>query len=604
MKKLLKFLTCGSVDDGKSTLLGHLLYKGKMIYADQERKLQLDSHLRSNLNDLDYSLLLDGLQDEREQGITIDVAYRYFHSEKRSFIVADTPGHEEYTRNMAVGASFADLSVILVDCRKGVLSQTKRHLEICSFMGIEHFIFALNKMDLCQYDESIFQEISLELHKIMDKISHNSLKIIPVSAKMGDNLSELSPNMTWYQGESLLSYLESISISETMKKDTFVFPVQRVCRPDLDFRGFQGEIAQGSVKTGDKIVIYPTLQETTIKQIFCGDKHLMKAYQGMPVTLQLEDEVDCSRGSVITCGKNLENTDSFTCKMLWMDDISVEIGQSYLMKLATSTIPVHITQIHGEAETDSSKENSQIIVKKNQIFSCDISTGPFITCGTFDECPTLSRFILIDRMSKNTVSCGIITRIFQKNSNLCLFSTAIHREIRENQKNQKAQTLWFTGLSASGKSTLANAVEKHLVSEGKHTMLLDGDNIRMGLCRDLGFSPSERQENIRRIAETAKLMNDAGLVVLVAAISPYENDRQMARDIVGEGFIEIFVSTPLEECEKRDIKQLYSKARAGEILDFTGISSPYEKPVSPDIIVNTLECTIQNSVENIVQQLK
>lgn len=581
MKDLLKFLTCGSVDDGKSTLLGKMLYDGRMIPQDVAKKLQSDSQ---STEDMDYALLLDGLQAEREQGITIDVAYRYFQSEHRSFIVADTPGHWEYTPNMAVGASFAELAVILVDSTSGILPQTKRHLEICSFMGIRHFVFAVNKMDLVDYEEAVFADISQELALLQENIPCDSWEVLAVSAKQGDNIYHSSKNMPWYKGAPLISYLESVEVQRHSDEDFFVFPVQRVCRGE-NFRGLQGEVAQGQVKVGEKLHIYPSGEEVFLKNILEYDKALEETSVGMAVTLQVDREVDCSRGSVLSTRTDLSTEEHFSCKLLWLSEENLQIGQSYLLKLGTKTVPVVISKVDGDT------------VGKNCFCHCDITLGGTLCYGTHELCPSLGRFVLIHRVSKNTCGCGVITGVSGEDA------MEITREIRSKQKKQQPRTLWFTGLSGAGKSTLTTALEQGLLARGKHSMLLDGDNVRQGLCADLGFSPEDRRENIRRIAECCKLLNDAGLVVLVAVISPYSADRAMAKSILGESFVEIYVNTPLTVCEQRDPKGLYQKARTGEIPEFTGVSSPYEAPKSPDFVVDTEGKSPKDSVEEILSWL-
>lgn len=604
MKDLLKFITCGSVDDGKSTLIGHMLYDAKLLFADQARALELDSKVGSRGGEIDYSLLLDGLMAEREQGITIDVAYRYFTTEKRSFIVADTPGHEEYTRNMAVGASFADLAVILVDATKGVLVQTKRHARICSLMGIRHFVFAVNKMDLIQFDKHVFDTMKREVKRLMSEFNWDTLEVIPVSATEGDNITEGSSHSIWYSGKPLLTYLEEVEIQDYKEETVFYFPVQRVSRPDHTFRGFQGQIESGSIRKGATVTIFPSKEKAGVKKLLLGDREVEEAAEGSPVTLQLDREVDCSRGCVIANDTELIVNNMLNATIFWMDDVKLVAGKNYDIKIGTKLLPATVMSIKYKIDVNSGEHLPADELYKNEIASCDIFVSSKIVFETFAKSKALGGLILIDRISNMTSACGIVEHSLRRGNNVTWQNMDITREIRSVQKNQQPLTLWFTGLSGSGKSTLANEVEKRLVSMGKHTMLLDGDNVRMGLNKNLGFKEQDRIENIRRIAEVAKLMNDAGLIVLTSFISPFRSDRQNAREIIGDGFIEIYVNTPLEECEKRDIKGLYQKARKGEIPNFTGVSSPYEAPAHPELIVDTSKQSVEECVEQILELLK
>lgn len=604
MQELLKFITCGSVDDGKSTLIGHMLYDAKLLFTDQEKALKLESKLGNADNRIDYSLLLDGLMDEREQGITIDVAYRYFATPNRSFIVADTPGHEEYTRNMAVGASFADLAVLLVDAAKGVLMQTKRHARICSLMGIKDVVFAVNKMDLIHYDRYQFERISGEIKKLSVDFAFKSVYIIPVSATEGDNITEKSESTSWYTGETLLSYLENIEIDKNEETGNFIMPIQRVCRPDRTFRGFQGQIESGELAEGDEVTILPSKEKANVKSIYIGDLMANKAIAGQPVTISLDKEVDVSRGCVITGNASLQTSSMFTASLLWMADDQLIAGKDYYLKIGTKLIPATILKIKYKIDINSGEHISVDQIYKNEIASCDISVINKIVIEEFKKNRTLGGFILIDRVTNMTSACGVVEHSLRRNDNLMWQETDITREIRAKQKGQKPATLWFTGLSGSGKSTLANQIEKRLVAMGRHTMLLDGDNIRLGLNKNLGFKENDRIENIRRVAEVAKLMNDAGLIVITAFISPFARDRESAREIIGEDFIEIYVSTPIEECERRDVKGLYKKARAGELPNFTGISSPYEVPLNPQITISTSDCKLTESVDYLMKMLE
>lgn len=604
MADLLKFITCGSVDDGKSTLIGHMLYDAKLIFTDQERALELDSKVGSAGGGIDYSLLLDGLMAEREQGITIDVAYRYFTTEKRSFIVADTPGHEEYTRNMAVGASFADLAVILVDASQGVLVQTRRHARICSLMGIRHFVIAVNKMDLIDYSREKFDEIAKAINEFFAEFSCESLQIIPVSATIGDNITKRSENMSWYTGAPLLEYLENIDVSSEDTDDAFIMPVQRVSRPDHTFRGFQGQIEAGKVAAGNEVTSLPSGEKARVKRIIAAGKDAEQAVAGQPVSLQLDREIDVSRGCVLSSGEALQVSNMFTAEILWMDEDRLVAGRNYLLKLGTKTLPASVMDIKYKVDVNSGLHIEADTLVKNEIACCDISVSDKTVLAPFDENKAMGSFILIDVVTHMTSACGVVRHTLRRADNLTWHNMDITRESRAAGLGQKPFTLWFTGLSGSGKSTLANEVEKRLAAKGRHTMLLDGDNVRMGLNKDLGFTEADRVENIRRIAEVSKLMNDAGLIVLTSFISPYEADRKNAADIIGKSFVEVYVSTSLEECEKRDVKGLYKKARAGEIPNFTGISSEYEVPVSPDITVDTENLSVAEAADAVMAQLE
>jgi len=603
MNGLLKFITCGSVDDGKSTLIGHMLYDAKLIFADQERALELDSKVGSREGAIDYSLLLDGLMAEREQGITIDVAYRYFTTERRSFIVADTPGHEEYTRNMAVGASFADLAVILVDASQGILSQTRRHARICALMGIRYFIFTVNKMDLVHYDKETFEKIEKEIKKLAIDLDLENVMVIPVSATEGDNLTTRSKNMTWYQKSTLLDYLESVDIRDD-EEQGFVLPIQRVCRPNHTFRGFQGMIECGEVSVGDELTILPSKEKAQVASIHVTDRVAETAQKGQAVTIQLNREVDVSRGCVLTKDSELKIGNLLTTTILWMDDTELVQGKNYLVKLGTKTLPATVMAIKHKVDVNSGEKKVAKKLYKNEIAVCDIAIADKLVCDEFKKHKSLGSFVLIDRVSNMTSACGTVMHTLRRSDNLVWQHTDITRELRAASLGQTPKTLWFTGLSGSGKSTLANAVEKALTLQGKHTMLLDGDNVRMGLNQNLGFEEADRVENIRRVAEVSKLMNDAGLIVLTAFISPFEADRERAREIIGEdSFVEIYVSTPIEECEKRDVKGLYQMAREGKIPNFTGVNSPYEVPENASIVIDTSKVSIDEAVSIILEEI-
>ncbi|MBR3786975.1 MAG: adenylyl-sulfate kinase [Firmicutes bacterium] len=605
MNGLLKFITCGSVDDGKSTLIGHMLYDAKLIFADQEKALVLDSKIGSREGEIDYSLLLDGLMAEREQGITIDVAYRYFTTEKRSFIVADTPGHEEYTRNMAVGASFADLAVILIDASQGVLVQTRRHARICSLMGIKHFVFAVNKMDLIAFDEERFNDILAEIKVLMSEFEYDSLAVIPVSATDGDNVTERSERTLWYDGKSLLEYLEDIDVSSDDAEAGFTMPIQRVCRPNSSFRGFQGQIETGTIAVGDEIRILPSSEKACVKEIITGFDNVQKAVKGQAVNICLDREIDASRGCVIVKDAAAQTGNMFTVKLLWMDDARLVAGKNYMLKIGTKRIPAVVMDIKYKIDVNTRNRIDTDTIYKNEIAVCDISTSEKIVLDEFRNNPALGSFILIDRVSHMTSACGVVTKMVSRADNLTWHDMTITREQRALQKGQRPKTIWLTGLSGSGKSTIANEIEKRLFLMGRHTMSLDGDNVRLGLNKNLGFAEGDRIENIRRVAEVAKLMNDAGVIVITSFISPYERDRLMARDIVGsDDFIEIYVSTPIEECEKRDVKGLYKKAREGKISSFTGVSSPYEVPTTHQIEIDTSDITIEEAADIVMKQLE
>ncbi len=646
MNGLLKFITCGSVDDGKSTLIGHMLYDAKLIYTDQEKALELESKVGSCEGGLDYSLLLDGLMAEREQGITIDVAYRYFTTERRSFIVADTPGHEEYTRNMAVGASFAELAVILVDAGKGILPQTRRHARICRFMGIRDFIFALNKMDLIHYNKNIFLKIEKDIKKLAVDLELDHITVIPVSATEGDNVTVRSDKMPWYQGKTLLSCLEETVVSGTGQEGLeqvlsgtgqegleqvlsgagqegleqtvssgqtasaqpepgFVMPVQRVCRPNHSFRGFQGQIEAGRVAVGDQLTILPSGERAEVSGVLVGDKEAAAAGTGQPVTLTLDREVDVSRGCVLMKEVSLHCGTMFTAMLLWMDDAALVSGRNFYLKLGTRILPATILQIKYQVDIHSGEHLADAALHKNEIGCCDVLVSDKVVFAEFRKYKSLGSFILIDRVTNMTSACGVIEHPLRRAETVTWQTMDVTREFRAGQMNQKPMTIWFTGLSGSGKSTLANALEKRLSTSGKHTMLLDGDNIRLGLNRNLGFTEKDRVENIRRIAEVSRLMNDAGLIVLTSFISPYRSDRDNAGEIIGrEDFIEIYVSTPLEECERRDVKGLYKRARQGEIPNFTGISSPYEEPLDPQLRIDTSRHSLEACVDIILEELK
>ncbi len=605
MKELLKFLTCGSVDDGKSTLIGHLLYDAKLLFADQEQSLIMDSKVGSRGGEIDYSLLLDGLMAEREEGITIDVAYRYFTTNNRSFIVADTPGHTEYTRNMAVGASFADLAVILVDVSKGILTQTRRHARISAMMGVRSFVFALNKMDLVDYDQNRFNEIAHDIKVLSAEFDLDDVKIIPVSATEGDNITSPSKNMPWYKGETLLGWLEQVDVSHGAAGEGFIMPVQRVSRPDRSFRGFAGQIESGEIAVGDSVKILPGENEAKVSRILAPDHDSDKAEKGMPVTICIDKEIDVSRGSVLVKDTEVSVSRVFSAEILWMDDEPLVEGRSYLLKLGTQRIPASVMKIECRIDVNTGERVSAKKITKNEIACCDISLPRGIVLDKFEKHRVLGEFILIDRVSHMTSACGTVRYSLRRSENVTWQELDVTRELRSASLGQKPKTIWFTGLSGAGKSTLANAVEKRLHVAGKHTMMLDGDNIRMGINSDLGFTERDRIENIRRIGEIARLMNDAGLIVLTSFISPYRADRQRAREIIGtDDFIEVYVSTPIEKCRERDVKGLYKKADSGEIPNFTGVNSPYEVPEAPEITIDTSTMSEEESADRLMKELE
>lgn len=603
MSDLLKFLTCGSVDDGKSTLIGHMLYDAKLLFSDQQKMLELESH---NTNGrIDYSLLLDGLMAEREQKITIDVAYRFFTTMKRAFIVADTPGHEEYTRNMAVGASFADLAIILVDINNGIVTQTKRHIRICDFMGIRHFVFAVNKIDLIDYNRERFEIIKAEIESLMKAFDYSSICIIPVSATNGDNVTKTSSKTPWYKGESLLSYLENVDVENHLSSDSFVMPIQRVSRPNSSFRGYQGQIEVGEVNVGDEVIVLPSKEKALVLSILESGNKVDYSNAGHSISLTLSKNIDVSRGCVFFKGRSPSLSNYFLAQLLWLDNSILEKQSTYIIKIGTKQSYVTLKEIRHKINVDSGENEYTDCLHKNEIGICDLLVSDQLVIDKFSSNKSLGSFILIDRISNSTVACGIVNSVDDNPNYLYRYKMDINRSVRSKQKNQNPKTIWLTGLSGSGKSTLANQLEKKLVLLGKHTMLLDGDNIRTGINSDLGFSQYDREENIRRVAEIAKILNDAGIIVIVSLISPIRNSRESARVIIGlEHFIEVYVNTPLSICENRDPKGLYKRARTGEIKDFTGISSPYEIPNNPFIQVDTSDISIEDGADYIYGKIK
>ena len=606
-KSMLRFITCGSVDDGKSTLIGRLLYDSKMIFEDQLAALENDSRrVGTQGQDIDFALLVDGLAAEREQGITIDVAYRFFATEKRKFIVADCPGHEQYTRNMVTGASTADCAVILIDARKGVLVQTRRHSFLCQQLGIRNLVLAVNKMDLIDYDETKFNAIVSDYAKFAESIGIESFHAVPISGLAGDNITSRSDNTDWYGGPVLIDLLETMQISNTAsQKKPFRMPVQWVNRPNLDFRGFSGLIASGTVKPGDELRSLPSGKTSTVKSVVTMDGELDEAVAGQSITITLEEEIDCSRGDVLaTADDPPEVADQFETTIVWMDDEPLVVGRGYWLKLGTQMVSVTIAEPKYEIDVNTMEHLASQTLNLNQIGVCEITTDRRIVFDPYTENRALGGFILIDKITNHTVGAGMLHFSLRRSQNVHWQPTDITREHHAQMKNQTPRVLWFTGLSGSGKSTIANEVEKKLAIMNRHTFLLDGDNVRHGLNKDLGFTESDRIENIRRIGEVAKLMTDAGLIVLTAFISPFRADRRLVRDMIDAGeFIEIHVDTPLEVAEARDVKGLYKKAREGKLKNFTGIDSPYEAPENPEIRVNTVEMTPEEAADYIISKI-
>ncbi|UNU42518.1 sulfate adenylyltransferase subunit CysN [Sphingopyxis sp. YF1] len=606
-KSLLRFITCGSVDDGKSTLIGRLLYDSKMIFEDQLAALEADSkRVGTQGQEIDFALLVDGLAAEREQGITIDVAYRFFTTEKRKFIVADTPGHEQYTRNMVTGASTADLAVILVDARKGVLTQTRRHSYLAHLIGIRHIVLAVNKMDLVDYDKAVFERILLSYRAFATEIGITHFTAIPISGFKGDNITALSANTPWYTGPALVEHLEAVEVAaERDGEAAFRMPVQWVNRPNLDFRGFSGLIAGGSVRPGDAVRVLPSGKTSTVSRIVTLDQDLDEAVAGQSVTICLADEIDCSRGDVIAVADAPpEVADRFESTLVWMADEPMIPGRAYWLKLATQTVSATVQAPKYQVNVNTMEHLAAKTLELNAIGVAELSTDKPVVFEAYDTNRTLGGFILIDKLTNATVAAGMLHFSLRRAQNVHWQALDISREAHANLKNQKPAVLWFTGLSGSGKSTIANLVEKKLHRMNRHTFLLDGDNVRHGLNKDLGFTEADRIENIRRVGEVARLMTDAGLIVITAFISPFKAEREMVRAMLPAGeFVEIFVDTPLAEAEKRDVKGLYKKARAGQLKNFTGIDSPYEAPENPQIRIDTTAMTPEAAADLIVEHL-
>ncbi|MCT2401060.1 sulfate adenylyltransferase subunit CysN [Novosphingobium mangrovi (ex Huang et al. 2023)] len=606
-KTMLRFITCGSVDDGKSTLIGRLLYDSKMIFEDQLDALTSDSKkVGTQGQDIDFALLVDGLAAEREQGITIDVAYRFFNTEKRKFIVADCPGHEQYTRNMVTGASTADLAVILIDARKGVLVQTRRHSYLCHLLGVKNIVLAVNKMDLVDYKQEVFDKIVADYTEFADSIGIESFTPMPISGFKGDNITKLSENTPWYKGPSLVEHLETVEVLSSVDADKpFRMPVQWVNRPNLDFRGFSGLIATGEVKPGDKIRVLPSGKTSTVSKIVTFDGELDEAVAGQSVTVCFEDEIDCSRGSVISVADNPPQTaDQFEATIVWMADDAMVPGRAYWLKLGTQMVSATVQEPKYEVNVNTMEHLAAKTLELNAIGVAEVSTDKQIVFEPYSENRALGGFILIDKMTNATVAAGMLNFSLRRSQNVHWQALDIGRKQHAALKNQTPAVLWFTGLSGSGKSTIANLVEKKLHRMNRHTFLLDGDNVRHGLNKDLGFTETDRIENIRRVGEVSKLMADAGLIVITAFISPFQADREMVRSMLPEGeFFEVFIDTPLKVAEARDVKGLYKKARSGELKNFTGIDSPYEAPRSPEIRIDTTKLSPEEAANLIVDTL-
>lgn len=610
-KSMLRFITCGSVDDGKSTLIGRLLYDSKMIFEDQLAALENDSkRVGTQGQEIDFALLVDGLAAEREQGITIDVAYRFFATEKRKFIVADCPGHEQYTRNMVTGASTADCAVILTDARKGVLVQTKRHSFLCHQLGIKNLVLAVNKMDLIGYDQAKFDAIVADYRAFAESIGIEDFTVIPISGLAGDNITTRSDHTPWYDGPVLIDHLETMEVNNTASQaKPFRMPVQWVNRPNLDFRGFSGLIATGAVKPGDELRSLPSGKTSKVKSIVTMDGDLDRAVAGQSVTITLEDEIDCSRGDVLaTADSPPEVADQFESTLVWMDDEPLVAGRGYWLKLGTQMVSATVAEPKYEIDVNNPSGSGSHLASQrlhlNQIGVCEITTDRRVVFEPYADNRALGGYILIDKITNRTVAAGMLHFSLRRSQNVHWQPTDITREHHAGMKNQTPRVLWFTGLSGSGKSTIANEVEKKLALMNRHTFLLDGDNVRHGLNKDLGFTESDRIENIRRIGEVAKLMTDAGLIVLTAFISPFRADRQLVRDMITGGeFIEIHVDTPLEVAEARDVKGLYKKAREGKLKNFTGIDSPYEAPEDPEIRVNTVDMSPEEAADFIIGKI-
>ncbi|WP_300345381.1 sulfate adenylyltransferase subunit CysN [Nesterenkonia sp.] len=616
-KDLLRFITCGSVDDGKSTLIGRLLHDSKMIYEDQLAAVTAASKTSGTQGGrVDLALLVDGLQSEREQGITIDVAYRFFSTNKRKFIIADTPGHEQYTRNMATGASTASLAVILVDARHGVMTQTRRHSFIADLLGIEHLVVAVNKMDLVNFSQERFEEIVADYHQFATNLSAKDIRFVPISALEGDNVVNRSPNTPWFNGEALLELLENVPVAQDENLDDLRFPVQYVNRPNLDFRGYAGTLSAGILKPGQRVKALPSGKTSTVKSIVTWEGDLDEAYPGQAVTVTLNDEIDISRGDWIVEGEaEVPLTNSFMADVVWMHEDALQPGKLYDFKMATREISGSVESIEYQVDVNSLEKHEADELELNSMARCQVELTGDVPVDKYRRSPGTGSFIVIDRLTNVTVGAGMIREILSQDSpyeyrqheskaQVVWHKTAVTRYMREDRNGHAGRCIWFTGLSGSGKSTLANALEVELHRRGYHTMLLDGDNVRQGLCKDLGMTETDRAENIRRVAEVARLFAEAGVIVLTAFVSPYRRDRDAARELFDEGdFVEVYVDTPLEVCEQRDPKGLYKQAREGQIKDFTGITAPYEPPAEPEITVDTASGSKEDLTALLVEKI-
>ena len=604
-KSLLRFITCGYVDDGKSTLIGRMLYESHMLFDDQLSSLKTDSKkIGTQGEEIDFALLVDGLAAEREQGITIDVAYRFFSTDKRKYIVADTPGHEEYTRNMATGASTADVAIILVDAEQGVLTQTRRHSFIVSMVGVKNVLLAINKLDLVEYSQQVYDDIVSEYQEFADSaLNLESITPVPISALMGDNVVNKSENTPWFNGQTIMQYLETVEVSNQKALQSFRMPVQWVNRPNSKFRGFSGLIASGEINTGDEVRILPGGNTSHIKSIVTWEGELPKAKVGKSVTITLEDEIDVSRGDIIAlssdpCGE----ADQFQARILWMNNDAMMPGRQYLLKSSTQSATLTLGKLKHRIDVNTLDHLPAKTLELNEIGVCNISLDKRIAFDSYDDNQTMGGFIIVDRLSNNTVGMGLIDFALRRSENIHWQKMDVSQDSRAEQKSQTPRIIWFTGLSGSGKSSIANILEKKLQSLGKHTITLDGDNIRHGLNRDLGFTEADRVENIRRVGEVAKLMLNSGLICITSFISPFESERAMARSLVSENeFVEVFVDTPLSVCEERDVKGLYAKARSGEIPNFTGISSPFEGQKNPEIRIDTTKISAEEAANQIIE---
>jgi bifunctional enzyme CysN/CysC len=606
-KDLLRFLTCGSVDDGKSTLIGRLLYDCALIFDDHLAALEQESRRFGTAgDDIDFSLLLDGLEDERQQRITIDVAHRFFTTPERAFIVADTPGHEQYTRNMATGASTSELAVILVDARKGVLPQTKRHAFICSLLGIRQIVLAVNKMDLVGFEERSFDRIAARFSAFAGGLSGASIRAIPLAARFGDNVTARSARTPWYTGPTLLEHLHSVNVSSGGSDGPFRFPVQWINRPNGEFRGYCGTIASGTIAPGEEVLIAGSGRCAQVREILTFDGPLDRAFAGDAITLTLESETDIARGDLLADpGAPPEFVDQFAAHVIWLSEHPLVPGRSYLLKIGTRTVPATVTALKHRIDIDTLAHLADRTLELNEIGFCNLSTAAAVAFDPFEVNRNTGAFILIDRFTNQTAGAGIIAFGLWRASNLHWQTLTVGREQRAALKEQRAAVLWFTGLSGAGKSTIADLAEKKLLAYGRHTMLLDGDNLRHGLNRDLGFTDVDRVENIRRVGEVAKLMTEAGLIVLCSFISPFRAERRMVRELTHPtAFIEIFVDTPLDECIRRDPKGLYAKAKAGQLEHFTGLDSPYETPEAPELRVTTIGTTPESVVDHVLDELR